>query len=69
MSQHARQTYSIDSMVKRHLELYSRVSGIVPRRQQVWLRALNPVARTISARWGTAGKPAALRTTQLPSKP
>jgi len=57
MSQHARKTYSIDSMVKRHLELYQRVAGVAPRRRQVWLRGFGPIARTIARRWGTAGPP------------
>lgn len=59
MSLHARQTYSINSMVKKHLELYQRVAGVQPRRHQVWLRAMNPVVRSIAKRWGTSGPPAA----------
>jgi glycosyltransferase involved in cell wall biosynthesis len=57
MSQHAGRTYSIDSMVKSHLELYQRVAGAPPRRRHLWLRGLNPMVRTIARRWGTAGAP------------
>ncbi|MGD1091602.1 MAG: glycosyltransferase family 4 protein [Bryobacteraceae bacterium] len=59
MSQHAERTYSIDSMVRRHLELYQRMAGVEPRRHQGWLRGLSPIARTIAKRWGTAGPPRA----------
>jgi len=55
MSEHARRTYSIDSMVKNHLALYERLAGTAPRRHSHWLRALRPVASTVAKRWGTAG--------------
>ena len=57
MSDHARRTYSIDSMVKKHLDLYQRVAGVYPRRHQFWLRGFNPVVRNVAKRWGTAGPP------------
>ena len=57
MSDHAKRTYSIDSMVTKHLELYRRLVGVQPRRKQFWLRGLNPIVRNIAKRWGTAGPP------------
>jgi glycosyltransferase involved in cell wall biosynthesis len=62
MSEHARNTYSIGCMVERHIELYRSLSGVPARRHQSWLRGLNPIARTIAERWGTAGPPVAPRT-------
>jgi glycosyltransferase involved in cell wall biosynthesis len=62
MSEHARQTYSIGSMIQRHIELYERLSNVPARRHQNWLRGLNPIARTIAERWGTSGPPVGPRT-------
>lgn len=57
MSEHARNTYSIESMVQRHLELYARLVRVAPRRHHHWTRGLNPIGRMIGTRWGTAGPP------------
>ena len=55
MSEHARKTYSIESMVKKHIELYERLAATSPRRHRHELRVLRPVAGTIAKHWGTAG--------------
>jgi glycosyltransferase involved in cell wall biosynthesis len=57
MSNHARNTYSIESMVKKHLALYERLAGMRPRRHQHWLRVTKPAARMVAKRWGTSGPP------------
>lgn len=57
MSRYAEQTYSIDSMVRRHLDLYERVARYAPRRHRIWTRAVSPVVRTFARRWGTSGPP------------
>ncbi len=61
MSEHARKTYSIESMVKKHIELYERLREIPARRHAHPLRGLKPIARVIAKRWGTAGPPVATR--------
>jgi len=69
MSEQARNTYSIESMIQRHIELYERLSGVPARRHRSLLRGLTPIARTIAERWGTAGPPVAPRTSpqQIPA--
>lgn len=64
MSRHAVQTYSIDSMIRKHLELYGRIANFMPRRHGTLLRGLNPVARTLARRWGTSGPPRLTHATQ-----
>jgi glycosyltransferase involved in cell wall biosynthesis len=59
MSRHARSTYSIESMVKKHLELYERLRGVSARRHSHWMRSLSPFTRNVARRWGTAGPPIA----------
>jgi hypothetical protein len=61
MSQHAEKTYSINSMVEKHLELYQRLAGQSPRRHRFWLRVVNPIVRIVAKRWGTSGPPSARR--------
>ncbi len=57
MSQYAQRTYSIDTMVTRHLELYERLQGLRPRRHASKRWAGRVIAR-MAARWmGTSGPP------------
>ncbi len=57
MSDHARNTYSVDTMVQKHLELYERMAGYTPRRHRIWLRSAKPLTRAIAERFGTSGPP------------
>ena len=57
MSEHARRTFSVRSMVEKHLDLYAHLVGRQPRRRQFWMRGLNPIAKMIAQRFGTAGPP------------
>lgn len=53
MSDHARSTYSIESMITRHLELYGKLREIhSPRRHTATFCGLHHVARTVAKRFG-----------------
>jgi glycosyltransferase involved in cell wall biosynthesis len=55
MSEYARRTFAIDTMVNRHLELYQQVLGVSPRRHSAKFALPRGIAR-IASRWmGTAG--------------
>ncbi len=55
MSQYARKTFAIDTMVNRHLALYEQMIGVSPRRHSSRFSAPRTIAR-VAARWmGTAG--------------
>jgi glycosyltransferase involved in cell wall biosynthesis len=52
MSKYATRTFSISSMVKRHLEMYQSVAGTPPRRKTLVLRGLRGFARAAVRRSG-----------------
>lgn len=57
MSQYARKTFAIDTMVNRHLELYGKLLGIHPRRHNPKFAMTRGIARAASRWLGTAGPP------------
>jgi hypothetical protein len=67
MSEYAMRTYSIESMVKRHLELFERLIGVSPRRHHFWMRGFNPLVRAIARHWGTSGPPRRASPVQAPA--
>ena len=55
MSLYARQKYSIDTMVKQHLELYAQLKGTRPRRLATRFAVQRGIARLASHFMGTSG--------------
>ncbi len=52
MSSYARKSFSVESMVARHLELYSAVQGASARRRSAWGVVPAAVVRAAVRRWG-----------------
>jgi glycosyltransferase involved in cell wall biosynthesis len=55
MSEYARKTFAIDTMVNKHLELYKKVIGVSPRRHNAKFAMARPLARAASRLMGTTG--------------
>jgi glycosyltransferase involved in cell wall biosynthesis len=57
MSDHARRTFSIPTMVGAHLDLYRDLAGQPVRRAAAYSLPVNLLVRTAVHQWGRAGKP------------